>query len=199
MGLGLAVGFAGAALLIGPAAGAAEGSVTGSLLVALAPVCWSVGSLQTRKTPPTADPLLSSAMQMLAGGSMLILLGAALGEVPLLWTRSISANSVIAFAYLTLAGGLVGFTTYTWLLRHASPSAVSTYAYVNPLVAVLLGWLVAGERLETAMVLAAALVVGAVVLITLPARQVKGPAGSDAAAPPSDPAIEPPKYATCSH
>lgn len=173
--LGLLVGFAGAALLIRPTGDASTGSLAAWTMLALAPVCWSVGSLQTRRAPPTPDVLLTSAMQMLTGGTMMILVGSLLGEWSTLWSNSISAISVIAFFYLAIAGGLVGFTTYAWLLHNASPSAVSTYAYVNPLVAVLLGWLVAGEALDTTILLAAGLVIGAVVLITLPRKQVQLP------------------------
>jgi drug/metabolite transporter (DMT)-like permease len=175
--LGLAVGFAGAALLIKPPAeGAPAGSLLGSLALALAPVCWAIGSLHTKATRPVDDTLLISAVQMLAGGALMLGMGTLLGEWPVLLTRPVSATSLAAFAYLTVVGGLVGFSTYAWLLRHASPPAVSTYAYVNPLVAVLLGWLVADETLDHRVLLAAALVVGAVVLITLPRRQVQPPA-----------------------
>jgi drug/metabolite transporter (DMT)-like permease len=174
--LGLAVGFAGTVLLIrGPITEAPMGSLAGALAIALAPVCWSLGSLQSRVTRPAEDVLLASAMQMLAGGALMLVAGTLLGEWPMLWSRPISASSLGAFAYLTVLG-LVGFTTYGWLLRHASPTAVSTYAYVNPLVAVVLGWLVAGELLDDSVLLAAVLVVGAVVLITLPRRQVQPPA-----------------------
>jgi drug/metabolite transporter (DMT)-like permease len=175
--LGLAVGFAGAALLIKPPAeGAPPGSLLGSLALALAPVCWAVGSLHTKATRPVEDTLLISAVQMLAGGTLMLGMGTLLGEWPVLLTRAVSVTSLGAFAYLTVVGGLVGFSTYAWLLRHASPPAVSTHAYVNPLVAVLLGWLLAGEALDSRVLLAAALVVGAVVLITLPRRQVRPPA-----------------------
>ncbi len=168
--VGLAVGFAGAALLIRPNGGAApEGSLAGSLAIALAPLCWSLGSLQSRVTRPAEDVLLASGMQMLTGGVLMLAVGTLLGEWPLLGSRPVAPSSLAAFAYLIVAG-LVGFTTYAWLLRHASPAAVSTYAYVNPLVAVLLGWLLAGETIDSNVLLAAALVVGAVVLITLPAR-----------------------------
>lgn len=168
--LGLAVGFAGAALLIQPAQGQESGSLLGFLMLSLAPLCWSVGSLETRRSPPVADPLMTSAMQMLTGGVMLFVLGSALGDWPRFLTTEVSATSALAFGYLVVAG-LVGFGTYTWLLGHASPSAVSTYAYVNPLVAVLLGWLAVGEHVDEAILVAAALIVGAVVLITLPSRQ----------------------------
>jgi drug/metabolite transporter (DMT)-like permease len=166
--LGLAVGFAGAALLIRPSADDRAGTLTGTLAIMAAPVTWAIGSLESRRNRPTEDALLTSAMQMLAGGAMMLLTGTLLGEWPVALAREVSTRSVLAFLYLTFIGGLVGFTTYAWLLRVASPTAVSTYAYVNPLVAVLLGWLVAGEALGAEVLLAAALVVGAVVLITLP-------------------------------
>lgn len=168
--LGLAVGFAGAALLVRGPAGSADGALLGSLALALAPVCWSVGSLQTRRESSAADPLMTGAMQMLTGGAMMLGVGTCLGEWPALWHRPPSSASLAAFAYLVVVGGLVGFSTYAWLLKHASPSAVSTYAYVNPLVAVLLGWLAVGEEVGPEVVAAAALVLGAVVLITWPAR-----------------------------
>jgi drug/metabolite transporter (DMT)-like permease len=136
------------------------------LAVALAPLCWSLGSLHTRATRPVDDTLLISAMQMLAGGVLMLVTGTLLGEWPVLLNRPVSLTSLGAFAYLTVFGGLVGFSTYAWLLRHASPPAVSTYAYVNPLVAVVLGWLAAGETLDGSVLAAACLVIGAVVLIT---------------------------------
>lgn len=166
--LGLAVGFVGAALLIRPAANTAESSLGGLLALALAPVAWSLGSLETRRLRPAENTLLTSAMQMLLGGVLMLLVGAGLGEVPTLLSGQVATRSVVAFLYLTVFGGLVGFSTYAWLLHVASPTAVSTYAYVNPLVAVLLGWAVLDERLDTAVLLAAALILGAVVLITLP-------------------------------
>jgi drug/metabolite transporter (DMT)-like permease len=170
---GLAVGFAGAVLLIKPPADdASTGSLLGAAALGLAPLCWSIGSLQTRAEPPTADPLLTSAMQMLMGGGLMLGAGTVLGEWPLWWTRTVSTQSLAAFFYLVIIGGLVGFSTYAWLLHHASPTAVSTYAYVNPLVAVLLGWLVAGEALDALVLVAAGLIVGAVILITLPRRPV---------------------------
>jgi drug/metabolite transporter (DMT)-like permease len=113
---------------------------------------------------------MTSALQMLTGGGMLFGLGSVLGEWPRLLTNEVSATSVLAFGYLVLAG-VAGFATYTWLLSHASPPAVSTYAYVNPLIAVLLGWLALDERVDWPVLVAAALVVGAVLLITLPARR----------------------------
>ncbi len=109
-----------------------------------------------------------TAMQMLAGGALLAVAGSLLGEWPVLLGRPIAPRSVAAFFYLSTVGGLIGFTTYAWLLRVASPTAVTTYAYVNPLVAVLLGWLIAEEIQDPSILLAAGLIIGAVVLITLP-------------------------------
>jgi drug/metabolite transporter (DMT)-like permease len=169
--LGLAVGFAGAALLIRPSGEAALRvtgfSLAGSLALAASPVAWSVGSLESRRCP-TSYALLASAMQMLAGGALLVVAGSLMGEWPVLLSRTIAPRSVAAFLYLVAVGGLIGFTTYAWLLRVASPTVVTTYAYVNPLVAVLLGWLLGGESLDTRILLAAGLIIGAVVLITLP-------------------------------
>jgi drug/metabolite transporter (DMT)-like permease len=162
---GLVLGFAGAALLVRPSgAGGAWGP---TLAIAAAPALWSLGTLQTRKERPGADPLLFSAMQMLVGGGAMLLGGTALGEWPELAAGAVSARSALAFAYLTVFGSLVAFNTYTWLIRVASPTAVSTHAYVNPLVAVLLGWLLGGETVGANLLWATPLVVGAVALITL--------------------------------
>ncbi len=199
--LGLAAGFAGAALLIKPpAAQAADGSLLAALALAAAPVCWAVGSLHTRTTRPSDDTLLISSTQMLAGGALMLLAGTLLGEWPLLCSRPVSPASLWAFAYLTVVGGLVGFSTYAWLLRHASPAAVSTYAYVNPLVAVLLGWLAAGETIDASILAAAVLVIGAVVLITLPRRRggtSKPPEGGRTLLPHRATAPEEMRGATC--
>ncbi len=176
--LGLAVGFAGAVLLIRPTGETdfrtTTFSLIGTLALAASPVAWSVGSLESRRRPAT-NALQASAMQMLAGGVLLVMAGSLLGEWPVLLARPIAARSVAAFFYLVVVGGLIGFTTYAWLLRVASPTAVTTYAYVNPLVAVLLGWLAAGETLDSRILLAAGLIIGAVVLITLPRTLFRSP------------------------
>jgi drug/metabolite transporter (DMT)-like permease len=172
----MALGFSGAAILIQPSApGHWERTWPGVLTILLAPLAWSTGSMQSRKTPPAADALLSSAMLMLCGGGMMFLAGTLRGEWASLADRAVTARSLLAFAYLTLIGSLVGFTTFAWLIRVASPTAVATYAYVNPLVAVLLGWLIGNETLEPRVLLAAALIVGAVILITWPRQPAADP------------------------
>jgi drug/metabolite transporter (DMT)-like permease len=174
--MGMALGFSGAAILVQPAAPAEwQRTWPGVLAILLAPLAWSTGSLQSRKTPPTDDSFLSSAMLMLCGGALMFLVGTLRGEWALLYERTISVRSVLALGYLTLIGSLVGFTTFAWLIRVASPTAVATYAYVNPLVAVLLGWLIANETLEPRVLLAGGLIVGAVVLITWPRAPVAIP------------------------
>jgi drug/metabolite transporter (DMT)-like permease len=165
--LGMTLGFFGVVLLIHPTGwGDAERDTLPLLAILAAPVCWVLGSLYSRRVPGGSSPLLSSALQMLAGGGLMVAAGSLLGEWSVLADRTISARSALAFAYLTLVGSLVAFSTYTWLLRVASPAAVSTYAYVNPLVAVFLGWLLGNESLEAETLLAAGLIVGAVLLIT---------------------------------
>jgi drug/metabolite transporter (DMT)-like permease len=166
--LGLIAGFAGVALLVHPGTLQTAGrSGWAVLALAAAPVCWSLGSIGSRRAGGTASLLLTSAMQMVAGGLMMIVAGTVLGEWPRLATQTVSTRSLLAFAYLTLIGSLVAFTTYTWLLRVASPAAVSTYAYVNPLVALFLGWLLGGEILDGTTLLAGLLIVGAVAFITV--------------------------------
>jgi drug/metabolite transporter (DMT)-like permease len=112
------------------------------------------------------SPFLASGMQMLAGGSSLILVGTLTGE----WTRfeisAVSLNSVLALAYLLVFGSLIAFTAYSWLLKNARPAIVATYAYINPVIAVILGWAFAGESFTSRMLLGAGVIVGSVVLIT---------------------------------
>jgi drug/metabolite transporter (DMT)-like permease len=105
-------------------------------------------------------------MQMLAGGSLMLLVGVMTGELARLDFNSVSARSLFAFLYLTVLGSVVAFTAYSWLLRNASPARVSTYAYVNPAVAVLLGWALAGEAMTAGSLVAAGIIVASVALIT---------------------------------
>jgi drug/metabolite transporter (DMT)-like permease len=166
--LGMAVGFVGVVLLIGPADWGGPGRALLPVLAILAaPLLWSFGSVYSRRSWSATSPLLTSAMQMMAGGALMLAAGSLLGEWSVLADRAISLRSALAFAYLTLVGSLVAFSTYIWLMRHASAAAVSTYAYVNPLVAVFLGWLLGNEALQANSLLAAGLIAGAVLLITL--------------------------------
>jgi drug/metabolite transporter (DMT)-like permease len=123
--------------------------------------------LLSRRLSLPRSPFLGIAMEMLCGGALLVLAGLAIGEGPRVNVAAISARSLIAIVYLITFGSLVGFTCYVWLLRVSAPSKVATYAFVNPVVAVLLGWLFVGEPLTARIALPATVIVAAVALITL--------------------------------
>jgi len=140
----------------------------GAGAVLLAAFSWAAGSLWSRKARLPSVPILATAMQMLAGGALLAVAGVLTGEAARFVPGAVSARSAFAVVYLMVFGSLVGYTTYVWLLRVADPARVSTYAFVNPVVAVFLGWALAGESVTPRMLAAAAVIVAAVVLITLP-------------------------------
>jgi drug/metabolite transporter (DMT)-like permease len=182
---GLLLGFAGLVLLVRPWS-VARVDPLGSALLLLASLSWTAGSVHARTAPAPADPFVGTGLQMLAGGLVGLLAGTLLGEWPELRLGSVSARSVAAFAYLVLAGSIVAFSAYAWLLRHAPLSVTSTHSYVNPVVAVLLGALVLDEAVTPAMLGAGALVVTSVVLIVTSPRSPPGDAAealqSDASA-----------------
>jgi drug/metabolite transporter (DMT)-like permease len=160
---GVVAGFAGVALLLVPGA-AGEGSSLAQLLLVGASISWAGGSYFSRRLALPSDPFLSTALQMLCAGTLLAGAGVVTGEVGELRSSEVSYESLAALAYLVVAGSLVAFTAYTWLLQNAPISRVATYAYVNPVVAVLLGWLLLSEPITPVMLAAAAIVVGSVAL-----------------------------------
>ena len=168
--LGLAVGFVGVAMLIlgRPAAAGATGDLQwlGIILVVAATIGWAFGSLYGANAPTVKLNILAAGMQMLAGGSILLVISLVTGEWQTFDYTAVSAVSWTALVYLTFVGALVAYTAYSWLLQNASPSAVSTYAYVNPVVAVLLGWAIAGEAMTIQMLIGAAIIVVSVMLVT---------------------------------
>ncbi|HEV8631542.1 MAG TPA: drug/metabolite exporter YedA [Thermoanaerobaculia bacterium] len=166
--LGVALGLAGVALLVGPGrfAGGRGVDPLGAVVLIAASLSWTAGSLYSRRAPLPASPLLGTAMQMLGGGACLAVAGLVAGEWHRLDLAAASQRSLLAVAYLVVFGSLVGFTAYAWLLRVSTPPLVATYAYVNPVVAVLLGWAFAGEPVTARTLVAAAVIVGAVMLIT---------------------------------
>ena len=165
---GLVLGTIGIFLLIDPTRLIAgdELYLPGAFAIVLATVAWAYGSLYSRKADLPSSPLLATAMEMLAGGALLTLTGLLLGETARLDLAAISSQSLIAFAYLIVFGSLIAFTSYVWLLRVASPAMVSTYAYVNPVIAVFLGWLIGNEAMNGRILVAALIIVGAVAIIT---------------------------------
>lgn len=166
---GVAVGFLGIALLVGPSQlTGIEGEVdlAGAAVLTIAAFLWATGSLYARGARLPASPLLGTGMEMIAGGAGLLALGTLTGEWSRLNLASISTPSLLGFGYLIIFGSLVGFAAYTWLLRVAPTTLVSTYAYVNPLVAIMLGNLLAQEPLTVRILVSTAVILGAVALIT---------------------------------
>jgi drug/metabolite transporter (DMT)-like permease len=142
-------------------------------ILLIASLIWSAGSLYSRKATNAPSPFLAAGQQMLCGGALLILLGLALGEQRGFDPRHMTWLSLGAFVYLVVIGALVGFPAYIFLLRHCDPAKVATYAYVNPIVAVLLGVGFAGETFTLRTVMAAALIIGSVALVITAEQQGK--------------------------
>ncbi len=167
--LGLAGGFLGVAILLGPAlrfsSATSSHPLIGMSILLVGSFLWSAGSLYSRGAKHAASPVLGAAQQMFCGGLLLMLVGSFVGEPRNFHPGSITTLSLGAFAYLVLIGAIVGYTAYFWLLRHCDPAKVATYAYVNPIVAVLLGALFAHETVTLRTLLAAALIIGSVALI----------------------------------
>lgn len=180
--IGLLLGFAGVGLLSGsPGVGAGgREEVWGALLVLGGSFAWAAGSLYARYTDAPPRPRLWVGMQMLAGSIPLALLAAATGEGVEIDVAAVSLRSWLALAYLITFGALVGYTAYIWLLSVSTPTRVGTYAYVNPVVAMFLGWSLADEPLTFRSLLAAAIILASVVVITSEAGRDLGARGAPA-------------------
>jgi drug/metabolite transporter (DMT)-like permease len=156
------VGFAGVALLV-----AAQGTggglhATDAVLLVGSALSWAAGTVATRVVPVPRSPVLGAAMPLLAGGVILILVAAGSGELSSLHVTDVSGRSIAGLAYLVVFGTVLTFSAYVWLLRVVAPARVATYAFVNPAVAVVLGWALAGESLTAGAVVASAVIVAAV-------------------------------------
>jgi drug/metabolite transporter (DMT)-like permease len=167
-GAALLLGFAGVTWLAAPWENAVGGGLHVPGLVAILGACifWSFGSIYSRHAKHGAEPLLSSSLQMLCGGVALAIAALFNGEYPAFDFQAISSRSWWAFAFLVTVGSLVGYSTFVWLLKHSTPARVSTYAYVNPVVAVFLGWLVLNEPINSRTLVASAIIIVAVAIIT---------------------------------
>ena len=163
---GLAIGLTGVGVLVGPARlwGSARVDILGTAVLMFSAFCWALGSLGSRAATLPPSPFLAAAMEMLTGGAMLIVLGLLVESGQLHW-RSISVRSVLGLFYLVAFGSLLGFTAYIWLLRVVATSRVATYGYVNPVVALCIGWAFGRESISARELLATVIIVGAVVLI----------------------------------
>ncbi len=187
--VGLAAGVAGVALLVAPGRLAAGAPVDplGAAACLISSVSWSFGSVRSRGLRLPASPAVAAGLQMLSGGALLAAAGLLDGEAARLHPAAVSARSLLAVGYLVVFGSLVAFTTFTWLLRVSTPSRVATCAYVNPVVAVFLGRVLGGEPLAPRTLLAAAVIVGAVAVITT-SRGRRGP--PERAGPVTEPETE---------
>jgi drug/metabolite transporter (DMT)-like permease len=165
---GLVLGFLGVAWLAAPWQSAAGGGLNpgGVIAILTGCVCWAFGSIYSRRVRAPAEPLAASAMQMLGGGVALMTVAVLHGDLAACSMGAVSARSWLAFGYLIVMGSLVGFSTFGWLMKHSTPARVSTYAYVNPLVAVFLGWLILGEPVTARTLAATAVIVLSVAVIT---------------------------------
>ena len=166
---GFGLGFLGMVLLVSPGylAGGGQVDPAGAGLLVVSSLTWAAASIYAHDgAPQPASPFLAAGMQMFLGGCFLLVAGTVTGE----WTRLdlavASRQSLVAFGYLVLVGSLVGYTAFVWLLKVSTPSRVATYAYVNPVVAVFLGWVFVGEPLTPRTLVAAGIIVAAVILIT---------------------------------
>ena len=173
--LSVAVGFVGVALLVLPG-DRPEGAPLGwSLLVVLAAVLWASGSFAANRVERPSDVLTATAWQMLIGGGAMVVVGAAVGELGELHLEAISADSWAAFIFLVFIGSIAAFTAYNWLLRNVAISTVATYAFVNPVIAVFLGWAILSEEITPFVVAGTAVIVASVAFVVL-SREEKAPA-----------------------
>jgi drug/metabolite transporter (DMT)-like permease len=173
----LAAGFAGVALLVAvQGSGGGLAGVDAALLLLMA-LSWAAGTVSTRLVPVPSSPLAASGIPLLWGAAMLAVVSLASGEIGTFHAGAVTAKSTAGLAYLIVMGTVVTFSAYMWLLRHVAPTRVATYAFVNPAVAVVLGWAVAGEHLSAGTLLATAVIIGAVAVAVSdrPRRQLEAP------------------------
>jgi len=179
LALALLVGIGGVLILVSHSVGLAEKPIdpAGAVALVIAAISWSIASTLTRKLPLPESKVMSSGAQMLAGGVMLAMVAALFGEFRGFRIQTISRGAWFALAYLIVAGSIIGFTAYVWLIHHESPTKVGTYAYVNPVVAVIVGYFFGGEVVGSRTLLGTLLVlVSVIVITTTPAKKPVAPA-----------------------
>lgn len=166
--LGVAIGFLGIALLFGPTNLRATAGIRPISMIVLfcAPLAWAIGSLYSRGAPKPRAPLQGIGMQMLCGGALLLLAATVTGQWGEFTLDSVSPASAVSFLYLIIFGSIIAYSAYIWLLSATTPAKVSTYAYVNPIIAVLLGWSIADEPITLSMLAAMTVILFSVTLIS---------------------------------
>jgi drug/metabolite transporter (DMT)-like permease len=181
---GVAVGFVGVAILVLPGDQPGGTTLWGLLLLVVASASWATGSFTSTRLALPQDPFLSTGVQMLCGGAWLSVAGLAMGEASAIDAERFSLASILALVYLIIAGSLAAFTAYVWLLQNAPISKVSTYAYVNPVIALVLGWVILDERLTVPMLVGAGVIVASVAFTVTKESGAKMPArGAEAPEP----------------
>lgn len=167
--VGLVLGFMGIILLVKNSGGEVANTTSqwfGYIALVFASISWATGSIYSRVAKLPTAPFMAIAMQMLMGGLLCLLFGLAMGEASRFDLAQVSLHSLLSLGYLILFGSIIGFSAYIWLLKVADPTMVSTYAYVNPVVAVILGWIVAGEQMTMQDAVGALVILLAVIIIT---------------------------------
>jgi len=169
MVIAMLIGLTGMFLLTGATSmtsGFQKVDMRGVIGISFSTLAWAFGSLYSLKADIPKSSVMATGMQMLTGGVMLLIVAVFMGEFQSVDIASFSSKSLLAFAYLTFFGSIIGYTAYSFLLKRAHPNQVSTYAYVNPVIAVFLGWFLANEKVTSQTVIASVLLIGAVVVIT---------------------------------
>ena len=164
---GVAIGLGGLYLLVNPVGDGQQRNLVAEAILLLAALSWAAGSIYSKHAPKFESKFLGTGMEMLVAGVILITAGLATGEASHFSIAATSAKSWLALLYLITFGSIIAYTAYVWLVRTVAPTLVSTYAFVNPVVAVILGWVFAREPLNARTIVAAAIIVGAVALITM--------------------------------
>jgi drug/metabolite transporter (DMT)-like permease len=174
--VGVGVGFVGVALLMLPGNRPSGVPLGGTLLIVAAAASWGLGSFYSQRTTMPPDPLVSTGWQMLFGGIVMLIGSTIAGEPGRVDLGAFSTKSVLALVYLIVIGSLVAYSAYTWLLQNAPISQVATYAYVNPMVAVVLGWAILDEQVPAMMIAASAVIVASVAAIVRTEARPREPA-----------------------
>ena len=166
---GLALGLAGMVILIGPKAIIGQGHVdeVGALVLLIGSLCWALGTILRKRSSRSGSPLVFSALQMLAAGAAMAVMSVAMGEPARFSLGAVTLQSWLSFAYLVVAGSIIGYTAYIYLLNVVSAAKASTYAYVNPVIAVLLGWAFINEPIGARTIAAASVILAGVAIITM--------------------------------
>ena len=183
--MGLLIGFAGLALLVGPAhlGGSERVDPLGAAVLVIASLAWACGSLYSKHGRMPSSPMLGVAMQSFAGGVILLIAGLFAGEFRGLHIGAISLRSWLALSYLIVFGSGIGFSAYIYILHKSTAARVATYAFVNPVVALFLGWLIAGETITVRTIVAAAVILTAVILVITAPHRAAAPVTTPLPAP----------------